>query len=378
MTGLQKTKKVETRDHLKNGAIPKSQKGIQKILNSNLMKKIVLKKMSLTINYILKKSFLIFLIFLSSKVILGQTKQTLAVLPIVNTKIQIKVSYQEQKEKNKEKTESKDVYSLDFMVTNRNSIETIIIEKILKIPVYRIIERADMDQIIEEQNLIKNNIVDQQQSVKLGKLLGAELLLIPQIMDIEESHEGDPKHPTSTDLLIKATTCIKIINVESGEIIFASYGHGRYRTSEGSSYLPAIIEGFNICIDDLYSFINKNFNTSLEISGTRQMKKSPTKAVFLSIIPGAGQFYADNPTKGIKTLTGVPICAIGGYFLTQGPKDWEKITGWVLIGAGVITYLESFFDAYNSTKKYNLEISLVPNQFDRNGRNVELCVLYRF
>jgi hypothetical protein len=63
-----------------------------------------------------------------------------------------------------------------------------------------------MDEIIKEQELVKNGIVDKEQAVAMGKLLGARLLLIPEILQNEEFNENDPRYNTNIPLLIKANT----------------------------------------------------------------------------------------------------------------------------------------------------------------------------
>lgn len=247
--------------------------------------------------------------------------------------------------------------SMEF---NRIIAEDFLVEQIVKIPIYKVLERSKLKSIIQEQELQMSGAVINETIVKIGELTGARFLLQPTIIKLENVIEGTTGNDTFSSNLINATVSIRIFDVESGEVVFASTGKGRSRAPQeaSASIISCINSAFNMCIYDLVEYVNNTYSLDLVNFGMRLKKKNPTTAVFLSFIPGAGQFYAENPEGGKETMV-MALAAAGSLFLVDDDKSWVKTCGWLIIGTAAYTYIFSFWDAHHSANKYNIEMGLV-------------------
>jgi hypothetical protein len=52
------------------------------------------------------------------------------------------------------------------------------------------------------------------------------------------------------------------------------------------------------------------------------------------------------------------LAGAGGAYLITRTATWQRVTGWVVAGSAGFCYLTSFFNAYSSARKYNLEMGL--------------------
>lgn len=254
--------------------------------------------------------------------------------------------------------------------------EQFIVEQIIRIPIYKIIERSKLNNILQEQKLQLTGLVSDETIVKIGALIGAKFLLQPTIIKVEDTIEGTPGNETFSSNLIRATVSIHIFDTESGEIIFSSTGKGRSRAPQeaSASSISAVKSAFNMCIYDLIEYVNYKHSLNLENFITRPKKKNPSTAVSLSLIPGVGQFYAENPEGGKDTII-MTVAAAGSIFIVNHDNDWIRTCGWLVIGTAVYTYITSFWDAHHSANKYNIEMGLITCG---NNRENDYCDLYNF
>lgn len=92
--------------------------------------------------------------------------------------------------------------------TIRDSIIATIWEKTS----FKIIERSDLDKLLAEQGIQFKDIIDENTKVDLGKIKGVEGLLLGKVIKAE------------TGALSRSrTVSIKLVDVESGDIVFASH-----------------------------------------------------------------------------------------------------------------------------------------------------------
>lgn len=115
--------------------------------------------------------------------------------------------------------------------------------------------------------------------------------------------------------------------------------------------------------DEVLSIEPNNENARREIQSIESLKRSPSLATTLSIVPGGGQFYNN------RNLAGLILMAAGGYFMANGiinyskrdeigsKKDQyiEKAQSSFLIYTGITIW--SMFDANRSAKSFNQSLT---------------------
>lgn len=86
---------------------------------------------------------------------------------------------------------------------------------------FSLIDRSIVDQLLEEQEFSYSGVVDQASAVRLGQLLGAEAVMTISIGQIKHDSFWDDD-PDQRD----ASLHVKIISVETSEVLYTSIGQG--------------------------------------------------------------------------------------------------------------------------------------------------------
>ena len=119
----------------------------------------------------------------------------------------------------------------------------------------RVVDRKELEKVIEEIKLSMVGITDTKNSNKLGKLISADYLLTGSVKKL-----GDIYYIN-----------IKVINISTGESIYT----------------------------DSINFEDKEFITIKKVEEYFSERKYPSTALFRSLlVPGWGQMYNDQPIKG--------------------------------------------------------------------------------
>lgn len=100
--------------------------------------------------------------------------------------------------------------------------EDMLTTALIKTGRFRMIDRKNIKKVIDEQKFQISGMVDTAQAVKIGKLLGAKVIVTGSITEIGCS---------AASFIAKVTTCrasmdVHLINVETAEIIVAETGEG--------------------------------------------------------------------------------------------------------------------------------------------------------
>jgi len=94
---------------------------------------------------------------------------------------------------------------------------------------FSLIDRSALDQILEEQEFSYSGVVDQATAVQLGKLLGAEAVMMISVGAITHNSFWDDD-PEQRD----ASLHVKLISVETSEVLYSSTGEGS--SFDGADY----------------------------------------------------------------------------------------------------------------------------------------------
>ncbi len=113
--------------------------------------------------------------------------------------------------------------------------------ELMKIPYLDVVDRKDIDKILEEQEFTASGFVGDY-APELGELLGAKIVGYFTVLDIET--EGYPVGQGMVIQSIKATVSFKIIDVGTGRILYQSVAES---TSQESEY-EALVESAIKCL----------------------------------------------------------------------------------------------------------------------------------
>lgn len=136
----------------------------------------------------------------------------------------------------------------------------LMINALIKTEHFRVFERIKLDSILEEQDFqVYSGRVDPSTAVKIGKMLGVDLIVTGSVTSIIYQKSGGIKlGPVSLKKsAASATITIRAINVTTGEIIFSEVKKGTTSKSGVSIRIP-VAGGFGLSsesVADIFSAI---------------------------------------------------------------------------------------------------------------------------
>lgn len=104
---------------------------------------------------------------------------------------------------------------------------------------FRLIERAEIDSVLEEQNLGKDGVIDPETAAKIGKILGVQYLVIGRITEFSTKGDDDilanPNHHNPMGMRIARTTSrvaidARLVDATTAEILTSVTGNGKKAT----------------------------------------------------------------------------------------------------------------------------------------------------
>lgn len=101
---------------------------------------------------------------------------------------------------------------------------------LLRTGLFTLVDRSVVDELLSEQEFSYSGVVDQATAVQLGKLVGAEAVMTINIGPITHDSFWDDE-PAQRD----ASLHVKIISVETSEVLYTSTGEGNsFEGAEGA------------------------------------------------------------------------------------------------------------------------------------------------
>lgn len=104
---------------------------------------------------------------------------------------------------------------------------------------FRIIEREDVNKVLEEQNLGKDGLLDPQTAAKIGKILGVQYLVIGRITEFTTDDDNDilanPNDENPMGMVITTSTSrvaidARMVDATTAEILTSVTGTGKKKT----------------------------------------------------------------------------------------------------------------------------------------------------
>jgi TolB-like protein len=153
---------------------------------------------------------------------------------------------------------------------------------------YTVVERTQVEKILQEQKLQLSGLVDEATAVEIGHLLGAELLAMGSISQIGQTYN----------------VIIRFVDCQTGQVTLS-----RTSRTEDINAIPEMIEYM------VAALVDKKI--------IKKTVKKPGLAFAASLIlPGTGQAYAGSSTKRIIIFSCSAIGIWGAMFI--GHAEWKK------------------------------------------------------
>jgi curli biogenesis system outer membrane secretion channel CsgG len=114
------------------------------------------------------------------------------------------------------------------------SASDILITELAKSNRFIVVERDKMDKLMEEQKLGLSGAIDPNTAAKMGKILGLNAIVTGAISQFGEETEGSEYLITQSKAqVVKATVDIRVVDVETGQVLYADSGAGLARKHSG-------------------------------------------------------------------------------------------------------------------------------------------------
>ncbi len=139
-----------------------------------------------------------------------------------------------------------------------------------KTNIYDILERNRMDKIMEEQKLVASGVIDDNQAVQLGKVLGVQAMIFGQVsltsQDKQTTYDSKDSKGNITKMyrserVVTVEASMRVVSTESGKILATSSDRqSRTESLVGANNYPSLPEPFALAQNLLdvmaYGFAN--------------------------------------------------------------------------------------------------------------------------
>lgn len=110
------------------------------------------------------------------------------------------------------------------------AIEDWLVEKLVQSGQFRVIERKELESVLQEQELSLSGAIDDKTAVKVGKLLGCQLVVLGAVTDFSiRKSGGEAFFKVGVDIgktTAEGTLSLRLVNTTTGEILFTGSESG--------------------------------------------------------------------------------------------------------------------------------------------------------
>lgn len=111
----------------------------------------------------------------------------------------------------------------------------ILVTELVKSGKFIVVERGRMARILEEQKLQSQGLIDPATAARVGQVMGLEAIVVGSVSQFGVKKEGSDYLITRTKRQVaEVTVDLRLIDVESGQVLLADSGKGRAKNSKGS------------------------------------------------------------------------------------------------------------------------------------------------
>jgi len=127
--------------------------------------------------------------------------------------------------------ENKTTYGANRLGTSASDI---LITELAKSGKFIVVERDKLDKLMEEQKLGMTGAIDPNTAARVGKILGLNAIVTGSISQFGEETEGSEYLITqSKSQVVKATVDIRVVDAETGQVLYADSGSGLAKKHTG-------------------------------------------------------------------------------------------------------------------------------------------------
>lgn len=110
-----------------------------------------------------------------------------------------------------------------------------VIDELVNTDMFEVVEREKLRTVINELGFSKSGFVDQSSAPRIGRLLGAKYLLTGKITNVGMAEERFQDFGMDMNVLnVTLTASIRIINTQTGSIVFSTRAKGEKKLKAGS------------------------------------------------------------------------------------------------------------------------------------------------
>jgi curli biogenesis system outer membrane secretion channel CsgG len=114
------------------------------------------------------------------------------------------------------------------------SASDILITELVKSNRFIVVERDKLDKLMAEQKLGMSGAIDPNTAARMGKILGLNAIVTGAISQFGEQTEGSEYLITqSKNQVVKCTVDIRVVDVETGQVLYADSGSGLAKKHSG-------------------------------------------------------------------------------------------------------------------------------------------------
>lgn len=183
-----------------------------------------------------------------------------------------------------------------------------LVEGLVQTGKFRVMERRELDSVLQEQGLSLSGAVDDKTAVQVGKLLGCQLVVLGAVTDFSR-HKGGARGAFGVAFDVGTTTAegtvnIRLVNTTTAEIVYTGSEKGEHKFSK------VMVAGFGGGVD-------------WDESQARQIFEPAVQRLVAKISAKAGDIQGDLGAAG--ALAGkVAKVSDGKVYLNIGSTDGVK------------------------------------------------------
>lgn len=111
----------------------------------------------------------------------------------------------------------------------------ILITELTKTGKFIVVERSKLEKLLDEQKLGQTGAIDANTAAKVGKILGLNAILTGSVSQFGVKKEGKDFIVTqSKQQIVECTVDVRVVDTETGQVLFADSGKGTVRKASGS------------------------------------------------------------------------------------------------------------------------------------------------
>ena len=156
--------------------------------------------------------------------------------------------------------------SIDINVFNAGKAASeYVIDSLIRSNKFSVMDREFVQDQIDAQNLNTTGIIDPETAQKIGKILNAKYIIYGNVNDVTLSEVGTSVAGSgATVCTVQSHLILRIMNVETGEIISVAKGEGKSKSGKGSALIIEV-GNYKVTQESVHNAIKKAADQTVNI-----------------------------------------------------------------------------------------------------------------